>query len=833
MRVSLEWLSEYVDISGLSPQAIAEALTNAGLEVESIENLGGAFSGVVLGKIRQVAPHPNADRLRLVTVDLGASGQNQVVCGAPNVAEGMRIAYAQIGATVLNRKEGTTFTLGPATIRGVESTGMICSIDELGLQEQYPKMEDGIWPLTDVANDTDLGRDLKEVLQLKTDTVLEVTPNANRGDLMSMLGVAREVAALFGRGLKLPSVDIQPVSSQTDSAYQVKLSDPDVCPYYAGAVLENVTIGPSPDWLRQRLTHAGIRPINNVVDITNYVMLELGQPLHAFDIHQLGPDGTVDVRRAKPGETLKTLDGMERTLSDESVIVTFNNRPVALAGVMGGEETEISESTTQVFLESAHFVAPSTRRSARSVGLRSDASARFERGVDITLPYPAMMRAVQLFSELAGARCTALSQDDRRSVTSAGQAMPFQEHVIEIQLNLKRIPQILGIDIPKETVQQTLAKLGFAVSDQGESLDVKVPAFRAQDVTREIDLIEEVIRIYGYDKIPYTLPSQSATPEKTSRAKFLDEVRQAMTGAGLMEVTTLSLIGDSLLQRTGFSQDSETTVRVTNSQSRDHTFLRQSLAPTLLEVAKHNQAQGNEDVWIFELGKTYFKTRSPQEKDPGVSENLYLGAVLTGNPYRGEWHENRLTDYYTAKGLLENLFQLLGIQQQIRWSAAAPSPAFHPGQTAQFKLGKTALGLVGRLHPTLEEKLKFKLPVYLLELDLDAMFAALAKRPAFSAMDIEALSAYPAVKRDIALVAPNTVSHSQVVSTLNQANEPLLTDIQLFDEYRGAQVGEGQRSLAYRITLQSSEATLTEAQIDTAVDKLKRQLSEKLSVSLR
>jgi phenylalanyl-tRNA synthetase beta chain len=822
MRVSLEWLQEYVDVTGLSPEEIAEALTNAGLEVETIETIGGAFSDVLVGKITVVEPHPNADRLRLVRVNLGNLGENQVVCGAPNVAVDMHIAYAQVGARVINRKEGGLFELKPVTIRGVQSTGMICSLEELGLEDDYPKAEDGIWPIDNYVSDTDLGKDLKAALGLKTDIVLDVTPTANRGDQMSMWGVAREVAALFKRPLTFNKPKRETPLSETQ--LKISLEDPSVCPYYWGGVLENIRITESPEWMKRRLTNAGIRSINNVVDVTNYVMLEMGQPLHAFDIDKLGTSGTVGVRRAKPSEELECLDEVTRPLQDLSVVVTFNDRPVALAGVMGGEETAISETTQRVFLECAYFPPSSNRKSARSVGIRTESSARFERGVDPQSCEAAFYRAIELLEQCANGTLKSIAKD--KHLTTETQT---------VTLSLPRVERILGLSIPQPEIERILMTLGFqieAAQQNAEQLHVLIPSFRSQDVAREIDLIEEIIRIYGYDAIPYSLPQETATPAKTFRAHLLEKTRHLLTGSGLAEVLTHSLIGEALLQRTGFTQNPETTVRVSNSQSIDHTFMRQSLIPNLLEVAHHNQAQGNEEVWIFELGKIYVKKRPAMEKTSGVDEPLTLSGLLMSNPVMGQWHRADATDFYTVKGVLENLFTHLGLLPQcILWSSQGEIPSMHPGQTAQINLGKDPLGFVGRLHPAFEETLKFKHPLYVFELHFETIYKHLKKLQ--ERMAVEALSAFPLVKRDFAFSAPKTVTHQEILAVLEKAQEPLLQDVFLFDEYQGSQLETGHRSLAYRLTFQSMAATLTEKEIDAAVEKLKRQLTDQLPVAFR
>jgi phenylalanyl-tRNA synthetase beta chain len=828
MLISLEWLNQYVNLDGLSPHAIAEALTNSGLEVESIEQTGGQFSGVVVGKITAVDPHPNADKLRLVTVDL-KSETTQVVCGAPNVRQGLLIAFAKLGGQVLNRKDGSVFTLAAAKIRGVESCGMICSLDELGLTEQYPATEDGIWPLNGVVDESTLGQDLKEALKLESDTVLDVAPTANRGDLMSVVGVAREVAALFDRELHLPTVPHRSGGSQPNPI-KIVLPDASVCQYYVGAMLAKVKMGPSPDWMVRRLQAAGVRAINNVVDITNYVMLETGQPLHAFDQLKLGLAGEVGVRRAHPEETLTTLDEVERTLSDQTVVITMNDRPVALAGVMGGYDTEIDDHSTQVFLESAYFTPVSNRRSAKSVGLRTEASARFERGVDPGACRTALLRAIDLLKDHAGAELHHISE-----------ASHLEMKDMEVGLRFKRLDTLLGIAIDHETVSRILRKLGFLLkpAKDHDRMMVAVPTFRQHDVSREIDLIEEVIRIYGYDKIPYTLPEKTVSVPRSLRRTLLNKVSRVMNGAGLQEVVSSSLIGDALLEKTGFSIDASQAVRVTNSHSEEHTLLRQSLLPNLLEIAKFNQAQGVEQVWIFELGRAYFKKGKPSVKHSGVAEKLHLSGLLLGDHHHGGWHQKAPTDFYTLKGLLENLLnEILPTAAQVQYETEKGQRHLHPGKSARLVLSSpkgqshnVLLGYAGQLHPVLQEKLKFRQPVFVFELEMEPLYKTLKQ----FTRELKPLriSAYPSVKRDMAFSAPETLSHQEILNIIQAVDMSHIRHVELFDEYRGEQLGEGQRSLAYRVTLQSDDATLTDAQIDQVMSTVKKRLADSAPVQFR
>jgi phenylalanyl-tRNA synthetase beta chain len=824
MRVSLEWLKEYVDISDLTPEEIAAALTNSGLEVESVEYTGPRFEGVVVARVLGLEAHPNADKLRLVTVDLGES-QTRVVCGAPNVREGIFIAFAKEGASVLSRKDGSLFKLGKATIRGVESAGMVCSLDELGLEERYEKKEDGIWALDELVTEAHLGQDLKTVLALGGDAVLEVAPTANRGDLMSVMGVAREVAALFERPLHGPSVSQLVHVAPEKLSMRIALSDPEVCRYYGGAMMRKIRIGPSPEWMSRRLLAAGVRSINNVVDITNYVMLEMGQPLHAFDQEKLTAIGVIDVRRAKAGEKLATLDDVERVLTPESVLITMNDQPVAMAGLMGGANTEIDDQSKALFLESAYFAPAAIRKSAKSVGLRSEASARFERGVDIAQSRNALLRAAEMLQKYAGAELVHLVESPAPVIQKP-----------RVTLHLQRIEKILGLNIPSENVISILKKLGFLLEPTKEiaSLVVTVPSFRQEDVSREIDLIEEVVRIYGYDKVPYTLPKKTGTSIVSLRARTVNALGEALRAQGLQEVVTTSLIGQSLLDKTGFSVNPEQLVTVLNSHSADHTLMRQSLLPNIIEIAKFNQAQGSEDVWIYELGRAYFKLGKPSVKNSGISEKLFLGGLITGSMVLGEWRHKEPADFYLLKGMLESLFAELGLADSIHFQPATETPYLHPGKAAKIMLGADKpkeVGVLGELHPHVQATLKFRQPVYVFELNVELLYKALKQSK--SQLKAASVSPYPAIRRDMAFLAPTMISHQAVLDVLKQAEQPLLRQIELFDEYRSDQLGPEQRSLAYRLTFQSDALTLTDAEVDQSLSLLKESLAKRLKVTFR
>jgi phenylalanyl-tRNA synthetase beta chain len=504
----------------------------------------------------------------------------------------------------------------------------------------------------------------------------------------------------------------------------------------------------------------------------------------------------------------------------------MNNRAVALAGVMGGEDTEIDEKSQVLVLESAYFPSATNRRSAKSVGIRTEASARFERGVDPGTCRAALYRAIDLLVKHAGAEYVNLTE---QSVKASRE--------LEVTLRYKRMDSLLGLSIDREHLSKILRKLGFLMkpSKEPDKIQVSIPTFRQQDVYREIDLIEEIIRIYGYNKVPYTLPQKSASVAGSVRRRLIRSVRSVMAGAGLSEVVTTSLIGEALLEKTGFTLDRNQAVSVSNSHSEDHTILRQSVLPNLLEVAKFNQAQGQEDVWIYEIGRTYFKKGKPAEKQTGVVEKLVLSALVSGSTMQGTWHRKAPTEFYLVKGLVERLFDgVLPAGAAIRFEADKSQPFLHPGKTASFSIvgaQQKSVGFVGELHPAQQSLLKFRQPVYLIEVDLEAVYKFLKQQS--DKPTLLRLSAYPSVKRDVAFSAPETLSHQRILEAVQGLKNPLIRSVELFDEYRGQQLGAGQRSLAYRLTLQSDEATLTDAEIDDVMARVRQTLADSLDVTLR
>ncbi len=531
MQVSLSWLNEYVDLTDRTPEQIAHELTMSGLEVEEIEEIKPKFTNIVTARIEKIDQHPNADKLHLVTINNGTALKT-VVCGAQNIKEGQVIPYASVGSNVLNRKTGEQFTLTPATIRGVESQGMLCSADELGVDDRNYQEEDGILILNRLFPDVKLGEDVEKVLGFDNDVVFHVAPTANRGDEMSVIGIARELCAIFDKPLKQDYVNVN--SLLPKEGFEVEIKDNDVCKYYSIAVLKNLVTKPSPEWMQKRLLSSGIRAINNIVDITNYVLMEYGTPLHAFDYDKL--NGYLCVRRATEGEKLVTLDEVERDLTTDSVVISTKEEAVCLGGVFGGANSEIDDNSKNIALEAAYFTPATNRKSSRSVGYRSEACARFERGVDILAVKAGMQRAIDLLVQYADATV--------ECVVSTGNA---EYKPIEITLRFSEIKRILGCEIEKEKCVNILEKLGFTLLGKNDAAaKFEVPSFRAEDVTREIDLIEEIARINGYDKITPSLPSKSATPVISLEERVVKKVRTMMAGAGFDEVVTNSLIGEPL-----------------------------------------------------------------------------------------------------------------------------------------------------------------------------------------------------------------------------------------------------------------------------------------------
>ncbi len=817
MQVSLNWLNELVDLSDKDVEQIAHELTMSGLEVEAVEELKPKFTNIKTVKIEKIDNHPNSDHLHLVTVNTGA-GLKTVVCGAQNIAESQIVPYASVGSQVLDRKTGEMFTLTPAVIRGVESQGMLCSADELGVSERGYQEEDGILILNRIFPNVKIGENVEDVLGFEKDYILDVAPTANRGDQMSVIGVARELSAIFDRPMKFSKIECTKDLSTND--FKVEIIDDDVCKYYSIGILKDIKIKPSPDWMQKRLLASGVRAINNVVDITNYVMLEYGTPFHAFDLNKL--DGYLCVRRAKEGETIVTLDSVERKLTHDSVLIADKEKGVCLAGVFGGENSEIDDNTTAIALEAAYFTPASNRKSAHSVGYRSEACARFERGVDIEAVKPALMRAIQLMVELADAKVEGVVEAGKNKLEP-----------IEITLRYAQIKRILGCEIAPEKCISILEKLGFQkLGGNDSAAKFLVPSFRAYDVTREIDLIEEIARINGYDKITPTLPNKNQTPVISLEEKVLKKVNNLMLSAGLNEIQTSSLIGKPLLDRFMIEYDDEKAVKVQNSASEDYTMLRQSMAASVLNCLKYNYDNGQKTFWAYEIGKIYLIENQADEKNSGVKERTILAGILTGEVENSKWQVKEQTDFYTLKGILEQLFSELGVERRIKYAACtdyegiASDSLVHPYRSAKIVLmGKkpAVIGYFGQVHPILKDKMKLNQDAFIFELNLDEIIAAVKETiPRY-----KKIAQFPEVRRDLAFVINQDVTFDDIQKVIKGAvQQNIFKGSEVFDVYEGEHIADGYKSVAFRIKMQDESATLTdeviEKQMNSVRDKLRK-----------
>lgn len=810
MRVSLNWLKEFVDID-MSPEELGRVLTIAGFELEELIDLRQNAEGVVVGKVIERDKHPNADKLSVCKVDVGTDKPLNIVCGASNVRADIFVPVATVGIYL----PAIDLKLKPTKLRGEPSSGMICSLTELGLE----KDSDGIHIFEE--EKIEPGDDVRPLLGLN-DVILDLATTANRADALSMVGIAREVAALTGAGVRLPKIKEQDITS--DRSLKVEVKEPDACMAYIGTVLEGVKVEPSPDWLKWRLEAAGTRPINNVVDITNYVLLEWGQPLHAFDREKLqqvagSDDLTLGVRFAKEGEKLKTLDEQERDLTTQNLLITANDKPVALGGVMGGEETEVDDNTTDIVLEAALFDPVAIRRSSRAQGMRSEASTRYERGVNQVELESACKRAIALLQELAGGTPEAQAMADSRVDFSSLPA---------IELRLSRINQLLGQVkrdsglgyIEASNVESILGALGCnlePVAEKENVWSVKVPPYRYRDLEREIDLIEEVARLYGYDRFTDTLPAKTEPGQLSPEFKIKNKLRAALRGVGLTEVVQYSLV-----KPTGIE------VTLDNPLFAEYSALRGELFSGLLTSFAYNLAQGNGALNAFEIERVFW------EENDELREKDSLAGIMGGNiTTEGLWvngGKGTAMTWYDAKGILENIFSNLGISVEYRTENI--QQRLHPGRTAALWLQGKKLGVFGQIHPQLAQEKDLPNEVYLFELDFSLLLTVLS-RDSITTPKFKSYSTYPGSDRDLAFFAPLDLSVADITKAMTKAGGKLLQQVSVFDEYKGKNVPEGQRSLAFNLVYQAGDRTLTDKDVDPVHQKVRDTLVKKFNVTLR
>ncbi len=844
MKIPLSWLKDYVDLDGITVRELAERLTLAGMEVEAIETIG--YPGaelpwdpqlVLTAEVRSVRPHPDADRLVLAEVNYGGPEPEIVVTGAPSLYErkgqtglGLKVAFAWEGATLYDgHAEGMTKKkLKGSKIRGIPSRAMVCSEKELGLSEEQV---DIIY----LPDETPVGIPLVEVLG---DHVLSFDIKGPFGHLQCVYGIAREVAAIFGRPLKRDPLEAAArlglrTVEQPDFV-ELAIPAPDLCPRYTATMIRGVKIGSSPLWMQLRLRHAGMRPISNIVDITNYVMLELGEPLHAFDYHVLrarpgGDKPAIIVRRAAPGERMKTLDDVERVFDGEMLLITDGGGPVAVAGVMGGLDSEIRDTTEDILLEAASFHFLNVRRTSQVLKLSTESGTRFGKRVDPELALPAAARAAELMAELGGGVVE----------TVAGDLYPGKPAPAVIAYDPALADRLLGVAIPPAEQRRILMALEFTVLDDGdENWQVTVPSYRL-DARRPVDLVEEVARIYGYDRFPHTLIDEPLPPLRRNVALEEEErVRDILVGLGLDEIISYSLIDpgeEARLTPPGatLALPGET-VTLRNPLAPERSQMRRTLLPGALRTAWNN-LRFLERVAIFEVGHIHYRlgVPNPAAGETGVAEPRRLAILLTG-PREGRWFnptDRTPLDYFDLKGVVESLLARLALTGQVQWERGA-HPSFHPGRCARVTVGERELGYLGELHPLVRAAFDLpEQPVALLEWDLEALLAA--ARSAEAGKHIGTVSAYPPVHEDLAFIVDEATPALAVQRALLQAGLPLVTHALLFDIYRGPQLGEGQKSLAFALTYQAPDRALDERDVEKLRSRIIKTLEKQLHARLR
>ncbi len=792
MKVSYEWLREYVDTE-LSPEELSDLLSMSGTEVERLTRLGSGVSGVVVARVAEVKPHPNADKLLLAVVDDGTV-ERTVVCGAPNLREGMVSALAVAGARL---PEVTSGEFKSATIRGVKSDGMLLSAAELGISDDHSG-------ILELEPGTQAGLDIHDVLPLD-DAVLDLEITPNRPDCMSMVGIAREVSAVTGAPLRMPDLSLDETGGPVGDLITIRIEDTEGCPRYTARAVTGVAIAPSPPWMQRRLVAAGLRPISNVVDITNYVLLETGQPLHAFDMDLLG-DRTIIVRRAGRGEPITTLDGVDRQLDELSLVIADSTRPVALAGIIGGEDSEVREETTNILIESAYFNPTSILLTSNRLGIRTEASGRFERGSDPGGTRAAADRAAKLMAELAEGSVASGVVDE----------YPAKVTPVEIELRPARVNRLLGTDIPKSEMVGILERLQAGVRE-GEPLVVEPPTFRP-DLEREVDLIEEIARVFGYDRIPAGLPggggvSAGATLEDSLR----ERLGELLVSLGLCQVITYSFMrpGDLDLLRLAEGDEARGTLTIINPLAETGEAMRTTMLPGLLRAAAANINRGNRDLALFEAGRVFI------EQGEGLPREIErVGILLCGLAAPAGWSApERDADYFDLKGIVEDAVEALGVEGLD--FVPAQRPFLAPGRSAAVVLGESEAGFLGLLHPSVASDFGLDQEVFVCEFDSDPVIGRADPERAYVPV-----GRFPNVKVDIAVVVDEPVEARLVEKEIAAEAGDLLRSVRLFDVYRGPQVPDGRKSLAYALEFGSAEGTLTDemahARMDMVIDALKR-----------
>lgn len=779
MNLSMKWLSDYVDVGHITPREFAEAMTMSGSKVEGWEQEGSEIRNVVVGKVAEIVPHPNSDHLFICQIDIGKDENIQIVTGAQNVHQGDFVPAALHDSYLPG---GTHIKKGK--LRGVESNGMLCSVSELGLTvNDFPyAIEDGIFIMQEP--DMKPGQDIQSAIGLD-DICVEFEITSNRPDCLSVTGLAREAAITFDRPLDIKKPIVQKTSDDIHSLLSVEVTAPDLCLRYAARMVKNIKVGPSPRWMRERLRASGVRPINNIVDITNYVMLEYGQPMHAFD-YKYVEGGKIIVRRANEGETLETLDGVERKLTSDMLVIADEKKPSAIAGVMGGEFSGIGDDTNTIVFESACFSGPSVRLTAKKLGMRTEASARFEKQLDPETCIPAVERACELIELLgAGEVIGGIIDADHSDHTE-----------YRIPLEPDWINRFIGIEMPVEKMHHILTRLGCKIDGD----DVITPSFR-NDLEHKADISEEIARFYGYDKIPVSAIRGIANGQYTSTQKFERRIQRVLQAQGLYEVSTYSFISPKYYDKINLPADSScrNCVVIRNPLGEDTSVMRTTTIPSMLEVLSRNYNNRNKTAELYEVGKIYI----PQNDQPLPEEKPIVVMGMYGED----------CDFFSLKGIVETLLHTLRVEDY-EVTAKSDHPTFHPGRCAEIRIGDTALGIIGEVHPSVLENYEIGTRAYLACLDVEQLFQHVAPEKGY-----RPLPKFPASTRDLALICDEELPVAQLQKTISAAAGAVLEEISLFDVYRGAQVEAGKKSVAYNLVLRAPDRTLTDEEADAAVKR--------------
>ncbi|MFV0560796.1 MAG: phenylalanine--tRNA ligase subunit beta [Enterococcus sp.] len=806
MLVSYKWLNQYVDLTGITPQEIADKMSVTGIEVEGVTVPEDGLKKIVVGEVKECVPHPDSDHLSICQVDIGEDELSQIVCGAPNVKAGIKVIVA-----LPNSRIAGNVKIKKGKMRGEVSNGMICALQEIGYSDSVVPKEysEGIYYMPqDAVNGTPVFSYLD-----MDDAIIELSITPNRADALSMRGVAYEVGAIYNQKPTFKDAKLTESDKPASDMIDVEVANTTDTPAYQIRVIENVHIAPSPQWLQNLLMNEGIRPINNVVDITNYILLLFGQPLHAFDYDKIGSK-KIAVRRGEAGEELVTLDGETRKLTEENIIITNGAEPIALAGVMGGLDSEITDTTTTVALEAALFDAVSIRRTAKQFNLRSEASMRFEKGINQGTIGQAGDVAAAMIAELAGG--TVL-----KDAVVGAEITPEE---VAVSITLSRINQYLGTTLTEADVDAVFDALEFSFSKAGEMYTVTIPS-RRWDIHIEADLVEEVARIYGYDRLPSTLPSgETVAGSLTTEQAMTRKARTILEGSGLSETISYALTTEDKSRQFSFTPSEIT--RLDWPMSEDRSVLRMNMISGLLDDIAYNVARKNTNLAFYEIGRVFYQTEDAKTVLP--EEVKHVGLALTGEWTEKDWQDKAsVVDFYTAKGVLENLFSMLLLTDKVTYQPATDIKELHPGRTAKILLNDEVIGFVGQVHPKTAKA--YDIPeTYVAEFDLAKVIQA-----ADTDLVYQVVSKFPAVTRDIALLVDETVTNHQLERVIRQAAGRFLTNIQLFDVYQGANIEAGHKSMAYRLTYANSEATLTDEEINKAMDKVTTALTDELKAVIR